>query len=154
MEASSGRRIADLRLEAASCTACDLHRDATQTVFGRGDPEAPVMLVGEQPGNQEDLEGEPIVGPAGKLLERALDSSGIPPAAVYTTNVVKHFKFVRKGKVRLHQRPQAAEIAACRPWLEAELSAVAPRWWCSSGPRAMGAFVDDLRVAAGVLGRR
>jgi uracil-DNA glycosylase family protein len=115
-----------LRKAAATCTACDLYRDATQTVFGEGAEGARVMLVGEQPGDKEDLAGSPFVGPAGRLLDEALAAAGIDRDDAYVTNVVKHFKFTRKGKARIHQKPNAAEQAACRPWLEAELAVVRP----------------------------
>jgi uracil-DNA glycosylase len=116
----------DLRAAAASCTNCDLYHNATQTVFGEGEAGARLMLVGEQPGDQEDLQGAPFVGPAGQLLDRALADAGIDRSAVYVTNVVKHFKWRPAGKRRLHQKPGAGEIAACRPWLDAELAEVRP----------------------------
>lgn len=111
-----------------SCRGCDLHRAASQTVFGAGPAPARMMFVGEQPGDQEDREGEPFVGPAGRLLDRALGEAGIDRSAAYLTNVVKHFKFVRedRGKRRIHKKPTAAEIRACRPWLTAELRTVRP----------------------------
>jgi DNA polymerase len=115
-----------LRAAAAACTACPLHADATQTVFGSGGGDAQVMLVGEQPGDKEDLAGEPFVGPAGKLLDQALEEAGIDRRGVYVTNAVKHFKFTRRGKLRLHKKPTTLEVAACRPWLEAELAVVRP----------------------------
>jgi DNA polymerase len=115
-----------LRAAAASCAACPLHRDATQTVFGSGGGDSQVMLVGEQPGDKEDLAGEPFVGPAGKLLDQALAEAGIDRRRVYVTNAVKHFKFTRRGKLRLHKKPSTLEVAACRPWLEAELAVVRP----------------------------
>jgi uracil-DNA glycosylase family protein len=116
-----------LRKAAAGCTACGLYRDATRTVFGEGSPDAEVMLVGEQPGDGEDLAGRPFVGPAGRLLDRALEEAGIDRGLAYVTNVVKHFKFERRGKVRLHKKPNAEEVHACLPWLEAELRVVRPR---------------------------
>ena len=119
--------IATLREAAKDCQACDLFVRGTQTVFGDGSQKAELMLVGEQPGDQEDLTGHPFVGPAGKLLDRALEAAGIDRAAVYVTNVVKHFKWEPRGKRRIHQKPNAAEIAACRPWLDAEIQAVKPR---------------------------
>jgi uracil-DNA glycosylase len=115
-----------LRQEAAVCRACDLWEKATQTVFGEGAEQARLMLVGEQPGDQEDLQGKPFVGPAGKLLERALDEAGIDRRRVYVTNAVKHFRWTRRGKRRLHEKPNAGQIRACRPWLEAEMEAVRP----------------------------
>lgn len=118
--------LSKLRDEAARCTRCDLHRDATQTVFGEGDPHARLVLIGEQPGDREDVEGRPFVGPAGHLLDRALEAAGIPRRQVYLTNAVKHFKWKRQGKVRLHQKPNAEEIRACADWWRAELDAVQP----------------------------
>lgn len=118
--------LGSLRLAAAGCTACELFRDATQTVFGEGGREAALMLVGEQPGDREDLEGRPFVGPAGRLLEHGLDDAGIDRDAVYVTNVVKHFRFEHRGKRRIHRKPGAAHLRACRPWLEAEIAVVRP----------------------------
>jgi DNA polymerase len=119
--------VSRLRAEAAECTRCDLYRDATQTVFGEGPPHARLVLVGEQPGDREDVDGHPFVGPAGRLLDRALDAAGIDRTSVYLTNVVKHFKWKRgSGKVRLHQKPNREEVRACAPWWEAELQAVEP----------------------------
>ena len=115
-----------LREAAASCTACPLYQDASQMVFGEGSADARVMLVGEQPGDKEDLAGRPFVGPAGRLLDEALVAAGIDRNETYVTNVVKHFKFTRRGKARIHQKPNAAEVAACRPWLEAEMAVVRP----------------------------
>jgi uracil-DNA glycosylase len=116
-----------LASEAASCTRCDLYQRATATVFGAGRAGAPLALVGEQPGDQEDKQGQPFVGPAGRLLDRALADSGINRADAYVTNAVKHFKWVARGKRRIHQRPSGTEIIACRGWLEAELATVGPR---------------------------
>jgi DNA polymerase len=115
-----------LREEAAGCRACPLWKDATQTVFGEGPPSARVMLVGEQPGDKEDLAGKPFVGPAGQMLDRALQEAGIDRNKAYVTNAVKHFKFVPRGKIRLHQKPSTPEIRACRPWYERELAAIEP----------------------------
>src|SRR6266513_2054507 len=109
------------------CTACELYRDTTQAVFGEGSNDAEVMFVGEQPGDQEDVQGRPFVGPAGKLLDQALDEAGIDRDDVYVTNVVKHFNFEPRGKRRIHKKPNAEHIAACRPWLEAELQQVQPQ---------------------------
>jgi DNA polymerase len=120
------RNLASLQEAAAGCTACGLYKDATQTVFGSGALDAQVMLVGEQPGDKEDLAGQPFVGPAGRVLDQSLAEAGIDRGGVYITNAVKHFKFTRRGKVRLHKKPSADEIAACRPWLETELSVVGP----------------------------
>jgi uracil-DNA glycosylase family protein len=113
-----------LREAAAGCRGCDLWRCGTQAVFGEGSARARVMLVGEQPGDREDIEGRPFVGPAGRLLDEALEQAGIDRDKAYVTNVVKHFKWEPKGKRRIHQKPNAREIAACRPWLDAELAAV------------------------------
>ena len=115
-----------LRQIAAGCQACDLYKCGTQTVFGEGRARARAMLVGEQPGDSEDKVGRPFVGPAGKLLDKALEAAGIDRKLVYVTNVVKHFKWVPRGKRRLHEKPNAREIAACRPWLDGELRAVKP----------------------------
>jgi DNA polymerase len=117
----------ELRDEAASCTRCDLYQRATQTVFGEGKAGVPVMLLGEQPGDQEDKQGHPFVGPAGRILDRALEEAGIGRADVYVTNAVKHFKWTERGKRRIHQRPNGGEIRACRYWLDAELDKVRPR---------------------------
>jgi uracil-DNA glycosylase family protein len=137
-----------LRQAAAGCTACDLYRDATQTVFGEGSPDAEVMLVGEQPGDGEDKAGRPFVGPAGRLLDRALEEAGIDRELAYVTNVVKHFKFERRGKVRLHKRPNAEEVRACRPWLEAELAVVRPQVLVALGATAAQALLgSSFRVS-------
>ncbi|MEU6798240.1 UdgX family uracil-DNA binding protein [Nonomuraea wenchangensis] len=119
--------LASLRAAAARCEGCGLYRDATQTVFGEGPAKATFMLVGEQPGDQEDRQGHPFVGPAGRVLDRGLEEAGIARDDVYVTNAVKHFSWVPRGKRRIHQKPTAGEINACRPWLEAELAAVEPR---------------------------
>src|SRR5439155_9335069 len=118
--------LRSLQEAAMGCRACRLHRPATQTVFGEGPTHAEVMFVGEQPGDREDLTGEPFVGPAGNLLDQALEQVGIDRTKVYVTNVVKHFKWTPKGKRRIHKRPAADEIAACRPWLDAEIRVVRP----------------------------
>ena len=118
--------LEELRTAAATCTNCDLYRHATQTVFGEGPAPARVMLVGEQPGDKEDLAGHPFVGPAGRLLDQGLAEAGIDRTQTYVTNVVKHFKFTQRGKARIHKKPSAAEVAACRPWLEAELEVARP----------------------------
>jgi DNA polymerase len=124
----NARTINELRHSAAHCKACDLWRNATQTVFGEGFSGARIMLVGEQPGDREDLGGRPFVGPAGKLLDEALAQAGIDRSQVYVTNVVKHFKWepAQRGKRRIHKKPRSVEIAACRPWLDAELRVVNP----------------------------
>jgi uracil-DNA glycosylase len=131
-----------LREAAAGCTACDLYKTGTQTVFGEGTRNAEVMFVGEQPGDQEDLAGKPFVGPAGRLLDEALVDAGIDRKTVYVTNVVKHFKWQARGKRRIHQKPNWSEIAACRPWLEAELAVVEPRVLVCLGATAAQALLD------------
>ena len=115
-----------LQAAAQGCRGCDLYKHATQVVFGEGPKTSRVMFVGEQPGDQEDRQGEPFVGPAGALLDKALAAAGIPRGAVYVTNAVKHFKWEPRGKRRIHKKPRVSEIKACRPWLEAELRAVRP----------------------------
>jgi DNA polymerase len=119
--------VEQLREAAASCHGCDLWEHATQTVFGEGREGSKLMLVGEQPGDQEDLQGRPFVGPAGRLLEKALDEAGIDRRRVYVTNAVKHFRWTRRGKRRLHEKPNVGQVKACRPWLDAEIEVVAPR---------------------------
>jgi uracil-DNA glycosylase len=140
--------IPKLKEAAAGCTACPLHETGTQTVFGEGSAEAEVMFVGEQPGDQEDLQGKPFVGPAGKLLDKALEEAGIDRSQVYVTNVVKHFKWQARGKRRIHQKPNWSEIAACRPWLDAELEVVKPRVLVCLGATAAQALLGrDFRVS-------
>jgi uracil-DNA glycosylase family protein len=124
--APNSSSLTTLRSAAKACTACHLYKHATQTVFGEGPKGAKLMLVGEQPGDQEDVAGKPFVGPAGKILDRALEEAGIDRTQVYVTNTVKHFKWEPRGKRRIHKKPNSREIAACRPWLEAELRAVDP----------------------------
>ncbi len=137
-----------LREAAAGCTACPLHETGTQTVFGEGTSKADVVFVGEQPGDQEDLQGKPFVGPAGKLLDKALEDAGIDRSQVYVTNVVKHFKWQARGKRRIHQKPNWSEIAACRPWLEAELEIIEPRVLVCLGATAAQALLGrDFRVS-------
>jgi DNA polymerase len=135
--------LGELARAAAACRGCDLFRDATQTVFGKGPATARAVLVGEQPGDQEDLQGAPFVGPAGAVLDRALVDAGLPREEVYVTNAVKHFKFVRTPKRRLHQTPNSAEIGACRPWLLAELSILEPRVLVCLGASASKALLGD-----------
>jgi uracil-DNA glycosylase len=118
--------IAKLRAAAMNCRACDLWKTGTQTVFGEGGPNPRVMLVGEQPGDQEDIQGHPFVGPAGKLLDKALEQAGIDREETYVTNVVKHFKWEPRGKRRIHKKPNSMEIAACKPWIEAEIEVIQP----------------------------
>ena len=128
--------LQSLREEAANCRACPLWKAATQTVFGEGPAHAQAMLVGEQPGDKEDLAGKPFVGPAGLMLDRALEEVGIDRKKVYVTNAVKHFKFVPRGKIRLHQKPTTLEIKACRPWYERELAAIKPTLVVAMGTTA------------------
>jgi DNA polymerase len=136
-----------LREAAAGCKACPLWKTGTQTVFGEGAAKAEVMFVGEQPGDQEDKEGRPFVGPAGKLFDRALEEAGIDRSQVYVTNAVKHFKWTARGKRRIHQKPNWSEIAACRPWLDAELGVVKPRVLVALGATASQAlFGRQFRV--------
>jgi DNA polymerase len=137
-----GSTLAVLREEARVCTACDLWKNATQTVFGEGAAISAIMFVGEQPGNQEDRSGHPFVGPAGKLLDEALAEAGIDRAHVYVTNVVKHFKWTpsERGKPRIHKKPRASEIQACRPWLEAEIRLVRPQVLVALGATAAQAL--------------
>jgi uracil-DNA glycosylase family protein len=139
--------LRNLRAAAAGCRACPLWKRGTQTVFGAGRRSAKVMLVGEQPGDREDREGKPFVGPAGRVLDEALAEAGIDRGDAYVTNVVKHFKWIPRGKRRIHQRPNAEEITACRPWLEAELQVVKPRVMVCLGATAAKALLgSDFRV--------
>jgi uracil-DNA glycosylase family protein len=135
------RGLRALAQAARGCQACPLYENATQAVFGAGPVGAPLMLVGEQPGDREDREGSPFVGPAGAALDRALAAAGLSRAEVYVTNVVKHFKFVQQGKRRLHQKPRGLEIKACRPWLEAELELIGPRVVVALGATAAQALL-------------
>jgi uracil-DNA glycosylase family protein len=139
--------IEALAQAAKTCRACDIWSRATQTVFGEGNAHAEVILVGEQPGNQEDLAGHPFVGPAGKLLDKALLAAGIARDKVYITNVVKHFNSVQRGKWRIHKKPNAEEIAACRPWLDAEIAIIRPAVIICLGASAAQALISrDYRV--------
>jgi DNA polymerase len=139
--------LSELRTQAAECRACELWERATQTVFGFGPPDAVVMLVGEQPGDVEDRKGLPFVGPAGRVLDEALERAGIERSKTYVTNVVKHFKWEPRGKRRLHSKPNQAEIGACRRWLDAEVAAVRPRVIVCLGSTAAQALIDrDFRV--------
>ena len=148
--AAKVRPDADLetaRAVAARCTACDLYARATQTVFGEGNPRAPLMLVGEQPGDREDLSGRPFVGPAGAMLDKALDDASIDRETVFVTNVVKHFKWRPSGKRRLHERPNQAEIRACRPWLDVERQIVRPEILVALGATAAQAIIGrDFKI--------
>src|SRR3982751_669963 len=128
--------LKEVRDAARHCTACPLYKTGTQTVFGEGPKHAPMMLVGEQPGDYEDVAGKPFVGPAGKIMDRALQDAGIDRNRVYVTNAVKHFKWEPRGKRRIHQKPNSREIAACRPWLEAELRIVRPKLVVAMGATA------------------
>lgn len=130
-----------VRAAAAGCQACELYKHGTQTVFGEGAPHADLMLVGEQPGDREDRAGRPFVGPAGRVLDEALDQTGIDRTSVYVTNAVKHFKWERRGKRRLHKRPDAREISACRPWLDREIELVRPRVVVCMGATAAQALL-------------
>jgi uracil-DNA glycosylase family protein len=133
--------LPSLRGAASGCRACDLYKTGTQVVFGEGAKRSEVMFVGEQPGDQEDLTGKPFVGPAGKLLDRAMDEAGIDRSLAYVTNVVKHFKWQARGKRRIHQKPNWAEMTACKPWLEAELTVVGPRVLVCLGATAAQALL-------------
>lgn len=140
--------LTSLRKAAAGCHACPLWKSGTQTVFGDGSSTAKVVLVGEQPGNDEDLAGEPFVGPAGRLLDRALEEAGIDRRESYVTNVVKHFKWEPSGKRRIHKKPNAREIAACRPWLDAELAVLKPEVVVCLGATAAQALLGrQFRVS-------
>ncbi len=136
-----------LRAAAASCTACPLYEHATQTVFGEGPEDAALMLIGETAGDREDLEGRPFVGPAGKLLDRCLGDAGIARSEAYVTNVVKHFKWTPRGKRRIHGKPNAMEIRACKPWLEAEIALIKPKVLvCLGATAAQTLLGSDFRV--------
>jgi DNA polymerase len=142
--------IQRVREAATECQACDLWKRGTQTVFGEGARKAELMLVGEQPGNEEDLAGQPFVGPAGRLLDRALADAGIDRSTVYVTNVVKHFKWEPRGKRRIHKKPNAAEIGACRPWLDTEIALVEPRVIVCLGATAAQALLGrQFKVSTG-----
>ena len=134
-------KLDELGREAASCQACPLWKDATQTVFGEGPPNADVMFVGEQPGDREDREGRPFIGPAGLLLDKALIEAGVDRKRVYVTNAVKHFKFEPRGKRRLHKRPNPSEIKICRRWLFQEIEAISPRLIVALGATAAQGLV-------------
>ncbi len=145
----AARDLNALAQAASRCRGCSLYEDASQTVFGHGHPDASIMLVGEQPGDREDVEGLPFVGPAGRLLARALGDADIDPESTYQTNVVKHFKFTRKGGTRrIHQKPNRSEVVACRPWLIAEIHALAPRTIVLLGATAAQALLgSSFRVS-------
>jgi DNA polymerase len=141
---ASGTSLKTLREQAAHCRACPLWKDATQTVFGEGPQHALIMLVGEQPGDKEDLAGKPFVGPAGQMLDRALQAAGIDRKTLYITGAVKHFKFVRRGKFRLHQKPNTSEIRACRPWYERELASIKPLLVVAMGATAAQSVLGKI----------
>jgi uracil-DNA glycosylase family protein len=146
--AGDERTLERLKREAATCTNCPLYERATQTVFGEGPADAPLILVGEQPGDQEDLQGRPFVGPAGQLLDWSLEKAGIDRSRAYVTNVVKHFKWVPRGKRRIHSKPSSAEIRACRPWLDAELELAKPEVLVCLGATAAQALLgSSFRVS-------
>src|SRR4029453_12216761 len=151
--ASAKRILTGLAAEAAGCTRCPLYRNATQTVFGQGPANAPVMLVGEQPGDSEDRAGLPFVGPAGRILDRALAEAGIARKRVYVTNAVKHFKNVPRGKRRIHQRPNAYEIERCRWWLDREIGVIKPRLTVALGATAASALTGRAVTIARLRGR-
>jgi DNA polymerase len=140
---SPAKQLRSLATQVSACRACPLYEHATQAVFGEGDARAELMLLGEEPGDREDRQGHPFVGPAGHLLDRALADAGIDRSAVYLSNVVKHFKWSPSGKVRLHKKPNAREIRACRPWWEAEVAVVRPRVLCCLGATAAQAVLGS-----------
>ena len=147
------RRLAEIASGAAQCNRCDLYRRATQTVFGEGPVPAAMMLVGEQPGDQEDKQGTPFVGPAGRVLDDALEAAGIDRGAVYVTNAVKHFKWEARGKRRIHKRPNATEIEACSLWLGEEIAHVRPAVIVAMGATAVRAVLGKTRAIASLRGQ-
>jgi uracil-DNA glycosylase family protein len=149
----SATSLDELQAEAKGCRACPLYSPATQTVFGEGPDDAPVMLVGEQPGDQEDLQGHPFVGPAGKVLRDLLDDAGLPVERCYLTNAVKHFKFAQRGKRRIHQRPNRAEASACHPWLAGELALLRPQVVVALGVVAASSLLGRSAVLRELRGR-
>jgi DNA polymerase len=151
--ASPVHRLEKVRTEAATCQRCPLYRNATQTVFGEGAVTATIMMVGEQPGDQEDLTGSPFAGPAGRILDRALDEIGLKRRSIYLTNTVKHFKYQRRGKKRIHQRPRADEIKACRWWLDFELALVRPKLVVALGVTAASALAGRPVTLSRVRGQ-
>jgi len=142
-----------LRAEAARCTRCDLYKCATRTVFGEGALDGPILFVGEQPGDQEDLAGRPFVGPAGRMFDKALAEAGIDRGRTYVTNAVKHFKFVRRGKRRIHDKPDGGEIAACRWWLQQELALIRPPLTVALGATAARSLFGRVVTIAALRGR-
>ncbi len=145
---ADARQLAEIAARAAQCDRCELYRRATQTVFGEGPVPAVVMLVGEQPGDQEDKQGAPFVGPAGRVLEEALEAAGIDRGAAYITNAVKHFKWEARGKRRIHKRPNATEIEACSLWLGEEITHVRPAVIVAMGATALRAVLGKTRAVA------
>jgi DNA polymerase len=145
--------LAALAAEAAGCTRCELYRRATQTVFGEGDPRAALLLVGEQPGDQEDRAGHPFVGPAGRVLDDALAEAGVPAGSTWTTNAVKHFKWTARGKRRIHDKPNASEIQACHTWLEQEIDLVRPEVVVCLGATAARAVLGRPTTIGRVRGQ-
>jgi uracil-DNA glycosylase len=141
--------LAELRAAAPACRGCDLYARATQVVFGEGPQDANVVMVGEQPGDEEDQRGHPFVGPSGRLLSKAMDEAGLDRKKIYVTNAVKHFKFVERGKRRIHAKPNGIEISACRPWLEAELTSIEPELVvCLGATAAQSLMGRDFRITA------
>ncbi len=152
-ELQSSAKLHELRTEAAHCRACSLWKNATQTVFGEGPADAEIMFVGEQPGDKEDLAGKPFVGPAGQVLDRALKEAGIERKTTYVTNAVKHFKFVPRGKARIHQKPMTLEIRACRQWYEAELDVIKPSLVVALGATATQSVLGKITAIGKVRGK-
>ncbi|MGM5059213.1 UdgX family uracil-DNA binding protein [Rhizobium sp. 814_E9_N1_1] len=144
LEVADAASIAELRHQAEGCTRCDLYRNATQIVFGEGSVKAEIVLIGEQPGDQEDLTGRPFVGPAGQLLDRCLEEAGLDRQRCYVTNAVKHFKFTPRGKRRLHSKPNAGEIRRCAWWLGAELNILQPKLIVTLGASALYAVLGPM----------
>ena len=145
--------VAELRDAATQCRGCELWQDATQVVFSAGPSTARLMLVGEQPGDREDLEGEPFVGPAGRLLDKALEAAGVDRTTTYVTNAVKHFRFERRGKRRIHEKPAVGHIVACHPWLEAEIAAVRPTVTVALGATAARALLGRTVAVGDIRGQ-
>ena len=150
---ADARQLAEVAAAAARCERCDLYRCATQTVFGEGPVPAPMMLVGEQPGDEEDKRGAPFVGPAGRVLDDALEAAGIDRGAVYVSNAVKHFKWEARGKRRIHKRPNATEIEACSPWLREEVAHVRPGVIVAMGATAVRAVLGRARAIVSLRGQ-
>ena len=141
------RTLAALRDAARSCKGCEIYKNATQTVFGEGPQNASVVFVGEQPGDQEDRQGHPFVGPAGRLLDKALAEARIPREQIYVTNAVKHFKWIQRGKRRMHQKPLIRQVIACRPWLQAELEIIRPKLIvCMGATAAQSVFGSTVSI--------